>query len=300
MLMSTFDHCPLCGAKNIGLLSGFEKLFLFKCGRCGFVFDQRIPTEKELIEHYSQYSYSTRKPCPPPTIKSYNNLLDFFAEFKETGNILDVGCGQGDFLNEARKRGWTIYGYEYSAAAISLCRDRDISVCSGKFTAGQFADIQFDVVTSFEVLEHLNNMNDHFAVVNKKLRTGGLYYCTTPNFNALLRYLERDAFSMICYPEHISFYTKKSLRYLCELHGFSVNKMLTTGIDIGRLRNHLRRKKISLERTEMRLTAKKQTDAVRAQVDVHWLYGRAKCVVNSILSFIGTGDTLLKGFLVKK
>ncbi|MCK5684674.1 class I SAM-dependent methyltransferase, partial [bacterium] len=118
--------------------------------------------------HYKQYSYASRKPCPAPTISSYNLLLDYFDDFKQTGNLLDVGCGQGDFLNEARKRGWNIYGIEYSAAAISLCRDRDIAVHQGILTPELYDGIQFDIVTSFEVIEHINNMNEHFGLVSMK------------------------------------------------------------------------------------------------------------------------------------
>ena len=46
----------------------------------------------------------------------------------------------------------------------------------------------FDIVCSFEVIEHINNPREELSNFNKLLRPGGLVYCTTPNFNAVERY----------------------------------------------------------------------------------------------------------------
>ncbi|MBL4775793.1 MAG: class I SAM-dependent methyltransferase [Mariprofundus sp.] len=298
LMMNRFDHCPICNSKHIMILSGFEALYIHKCIDCSFVFDSRIPTEDELYDHYKQYSYSMLKPCLHPTVASYNKLLDELEQYRQSGNILDIGCGQGDFLNEARNRGWNVFGCEYSGAAVSLCHDRDISIQQGALTAEMFHGVQFDVITSFEVIEHINNQNEHFDLVYKKLRHGGLYFCTTPNFDALLRFLERDQFPIICYPEHISFYTKASLSHIARHHGFTIQKILTTGIDIGRLKRQLLKHDADLGRTEKRLFAKAQTDSFREQVESNKLLGLIKKSINVVLSVVRKGDTL-KGYLVK-
>ncbi len=296
--MNSFNYCPLCESKKISVLNGFEALHLFKCAGCSFVFDCRIPTDDELYDHYKQYSYSMLKPCLPPTIASYNKLLDEFEHYRQTGNILDVGCGQGDFLNEARKRGWNVYGCEYSDAAIALCHGRNLPVQQGELTSEMFQDVHFDVITTFEVIEHINNPNEHFNLIHEKLRAGGLYYCTTPNFNALLRHLEGEAFPIICYPEHISFYSRSSLSKIAVRHGFMVKNIVTTGIDIGRLKRQLSKTEVEMNQTEKRLAAKAQTDSFRQQVESNKLLGLVKNVINIFLSVTKKGDTI-KGYLVK-
>ena len=85
-------------------MKDYEKLYLFKCAKCNFVFDQRVPSSKELHDCYSIYSYSDLRPVSKETLNSFNKLLDYFEQYRDIGNILDLGCGQGDFLIEARKR----------------------------------------------------------------------------------------------------------------------------------------------------------------------------------------------------
>ncbi len=70
----------------------------------------------------------------------------------------------------------------------------------------------FDVITSFEVIEHINNPSEELNTFNRLLRKKGLVYVTTPNFNSLLRYRFKAAYDVICYPEHLSYYTKSTIK----------------------------------------------------------------------------------------
>ena len=233
--MKKIIKCPICLNTKLSYLKDYEKLYLLKCAKCNFIFDQRVPSSKELNDCYSIYSYSTLRPVSKETINSFNKLLDYFEKYRDTGNILDIGCGQGDFLFEARKRNWNVYGSEYSQAATDLCEKRGIKMYKGHLTKNIFDNIKFDVISSFEVIEHINNPNDFMSLINHKLQENGLVYCTTPNFNSLLRNFEKDKFMMIAYPEHISFYTKHSIKYLGMKNNFKSLKVKTTGLDLGRL-----------------------------------------------------------------
>ena len=293
-----FNNCPICNSSNINYLKGFEKLYLMECKKCSFVFDKRIPSETELNEHYKVYAYTNLKPISEQTIKSYNKLLDYFEQYRGLGNILDLGCGQGDFLAEAKKRNWNVYGVEYSESAVKLCEARGIEMYQGSLTKDIFDGIQFDVVTSFEVIEHINNPNDFMSVANHKLKDKGLFYCTTPNFNALLRYFEKDEFKMIVYPEHISFYTKKSIRYLGNMHHLKPIKITTTGLDIGRLVSVLKSSKKQSSLEENVQTRKATTENIRDMAGSNLFVGFIKNIINYLLSILGKGDTL-KVFWIK-
>src|SRR5438477_307238 len=98
-----FTSCPVCNSNNIYPLSGYEKAFLIKCKSCSFVFSKLIPTEQELSDYYKAYPYFNS--ISPVTIKRFNELLDQLEKYRKTNNILDVGCGEGFFLEEAMKRG---------------------------------------------------------------------------------------------------------------------------------------------------------------------------------------------------
>jgi len=294
-----FYKCPICSSDKIAFLNGFEKLYLVKCNTCSFIFDKRVPTEQELNEHYKVYAYSKLKPLPELTKVSYNKLLDSFEQYRKTGNILDIGCGQGDFLVEAKKRNWKVYGSEYSKAAVNLCINRNINMHQGQLTNKVFSGVDFDVITSFEVLEHLNNPNEFMSVAQNKLKSGGLFYCTTPNFNSILRNFEKDKFKMILYPEHISFYTKKSIENLGETHNFYSKKTMTTGIDLGRLKNVFKRDKQSNNAQDDMVKLKQTNETIRNLAGSNPLVGIIKNIINFLLSIVSKGDTL-KVYWIKK
>jgi 2-polyprenyl-3-methyl-5-hydroxy-6-metoxy-1,4-benzoquinol methylase len=264
-----------------------------KCQDCGFVFNEKIPTLEELNAHYSQYAYASEGYLSPLTIKSYNLLLDEFEKYRKTGNILDVGCGRGWFLEQARKRGWNVYGTEYSEKAIEICEGKGISMKQGELDAAKFDGVEFDVVTSFEVIEHINNPNEDLSEIHQLLRKGGLFYLTTPNFNSVMRYYLKDQYNVIDYPEHLSYYTKKTLTKTVEKNGFKKVKFLTTGISMTRI-------KTSKNKSSEKYVSETSADEkLRENIDSKWYLGVAKNVLNNAFTLTNTGMTL-KGYFEKK
>jgi 2-polyprenyl-3-methyl-5-hydroxy-6-metoxy-1,4-benzoquinol methylase len=253
---------------------------------------EKIPTGTELDLHYSRYSYESEGYLSPLTIKSYNLLLDEFEPYRKNNKILDVGCGRGWFLLEAQKRGWQVYGTEYSKAAINVCKENGIRIKEGTLDMSFFEDGSFDVITSFEVIEHINNPNEELRHLYKFLRQGGLFYCTTPNFNSVLRYYLKTEYNVIDYPEHLSYFTKSTLNKVAKQNGFLPIKFLSTGISLTRIKTS---KKISQEK----LIAKDSADEVlRNQIENKWYLGVVKKIVNAFLTMTNTGMTL-KGYYLR-
>jgi 2-polyprenyl-3-methyl-5-hydroxy-6-metoxy-1,4-benzoquinol methylase len=285
--------CLVCQSKNIQPLAGYyTEKGLVKCADCSFVFMERIPSIAELSDHYSAYAYEAEGYLSPITIKSYNLLLDEFEPYRKTGKLLDVGCGRGWFLNEAKKRGWEVYGTEYSDKAIELCQAEGINMKQGAIDSGKFDLASFDVITSFEVIEHINNPHEDLNHISKLLRTGGLFYCTTPNFNSLMRYYLKHEYNVIEYPEHLSYYTKSTLNKVAKMHQLKPVKFLTTGISVTRFKTS---KKLSNET----LIAEHSSDEVlRRNIESKGYLQLAKKLANGLLTATNTGLTL-KGYYLK-
>jgi 2-polyprenyl-3-methyl-5-hydroxy-6-metoxy-1,4-benzoquinol methylase len=296
-IQKKLTECPVCENKDFLYLKGYQKLYLMKCTNCAFVFDQRIPTSKELHNCYSGYTYSDLRPISNETLNSFNELLDYFEQYRDLGNILDLSCGQGDFLAEARKRNWNVFGSEYSEAAIELCEQRGIAMHQGDLTKDIFNNTKFDVITSFEVIEHINNPNEFMSLTNHKLQRNGVVYCTTPNFNSLLRYFEKDRFMMINYPEHVSYYTKNSIRYLGRKNNFKALKIKTTGLDIGRMTSSPK-SNTNEDITAYRINNDRVSENVRKIASSNLMGSFVKAVINYLLTIFGKGDTL-KVFWIK-
>ena len=168
------EKCLICSSEKLISLKNYQKAFLKKCKKCGFIFSGEIPTNDDLIEHYKGYGRNDY--LSPITIKRYNELLDLFEKYRITNNLIDVGCGIGYFAEEAKKRGWNVYGTEYTMEAINICKKKGIIMNEGILNPINY-NFKFDI-TSFEVVEHINNPKEEINNYNQILRKGGLF-CTT-------------------------------------------------------------------------------------------------------------------------
>lgn len=270
-------------------LEKYAHAHLVQCHSCNFVFCNAIPTVEELIAHYN--TYPRNDSISPITIKRFRQLLDEFEHYKNTGNILDVGCGNGHFLYEAKSKGWNVYGTEYTDTAVEICRKKGINMKKGKLNPDSFNSLKFDVITSFEVMEHINNPMEEVYNFNQLLREGGIVYVTTPNFNSLSRLLLKEQWSIIEYPEHLCYYTAQTLNRLFSASGFRKKNILTTGISMNRLNQGKNEPQAS--------SGKNADEALREKTESNPFFGMIKNMVNAILSLSRKGDTL-KGIFIKQ
>lgn len=292
--MQQHTTCLVCKSNNIKQLANYyESKGLIKCKKCGFVFMEQIPTIDELDAHYKTYSYASEQYLSPLTIERYNLLLDEFEQYRKTNKLLDVGCGMGYFLIQAKKRGWEVYGTEYSETAVAICEKEGVEMRKGQLTPELFTNESFDVITSFEVLEHINNPNEELQLIHQFLRKDGLFYCTTPNFNSLMRYYLQSDYDVITYPEHLSYYIKKTLNRMITQNGFRKVKFLSTGISITRIKTS---KKMSNERI---IANDNSDEKLRVNISKKWYLKAAKDLVNKLLTISNSGLTL-KGYYEKK
>jgi 2-polyprenyl-3-methyl-5-hydroxy-6-metoxy-1,4-benzoquinol methylase len=254
---------------------------------------RKIPTSSELENYYSIYAYESEKEIPEATRISIEYHLDKFEKYRKNNKMLDVGCGEGWILESAKARGWEVYGTEFSSNAIEICRKKGIKMYTGVLKPEDIEERDFDVIISTQAIEHINNPREEVSNIHQLLRTGGLFYITTPNFNSYLRLLLRDKYSIIEYPEHLSYYTRKTLNKLLQQSGFRKVKLLTTGISV----SHYQISNIP----EGTAFAKNTTEdeKLRSRIANSRVLRLAKNIINSGLSVLGIGMTL-KAFYIKK
>lgn len=284
-MFSTHKNCLLCNNTILKALKGYDKDYLVKCASCGFVFSERIPSSEELLAHYKKYKRGGA--ISEITIKRYNELLDVFETYRETNNILDIGCGDGYFLEVAHKRGWKVFGTEFTDEAMEVCKFKGITVHLGTLNSLNYLGIKFDIITSFEVIEHINNPQQEVQHIKEIIRTGGALYITTPNFNSISRTLLGPKWNVIEYPEHLSYYTAKTLRVFLTRHEFKKIRTETTGININRFNQ-------SVDES----TTKQNQEAIREKTETKLIYRFLKKTINAVLNITSAGDNL-KGLFVK-
>jgi 2-polyprenyl-3-methyl-5-hydroxy-6-metoxy-1,4-benzoquinol methylase len=279
-----FTKCIYCGHNELEDIKEFSHAFLVKCHSCRFVFCKRIPTPEELTKHYSNYPRYTS--LSPITEKRYNELLDRFESFRQNNKLIDLGCSNGLFLEVAKKRGWEVYGTEYAQESIDHCAKNGIRVFKSDQLPAEFFDLKFDVVTSFEVIEHINTPNEEIEFVNKILRSGGAFYVTTPNFNSISRSLLKSKWNIVEYPEHLSYFTPATLHKLMLNHGFQKKFISTTGISFSRFKQ-------SIGQSEESRTKNANTDEqLRNRIEKNRFLLFAKAGINFFLNTFKMGDAM--------
>ena len=290
-MAEVFTRCLLCNSDKLSPLRGYEAHYLHKCSNCGFVFCYRIPTQQELVAHYDLYPRSNE--ISPITIKRYEGLLESFEKYRKTNNLIDVGCGDGYFLQVAKQRGWNVFGTEFTDRAIEVCSGKGISMKQGKLDANNYGESFFDIVTSFEVIEHINNPIEDVGSFNKILRPGGAVYVTTPNFNSVSRDLLGAKWNVIEYPEHLSYYTASTIRKLFKSQRFRTISVSTTGLSIDRLRR-------GMTKTESVVPQGGGSDeSMRQNAETNVIYKVAIGSINFFLDVTRKGDSL-KGMFEKE
>lgn len=284
-------NCLLCGSADLNFLKKFEKDLLCKCKECGFVFSRKIPAQEELINYYTE-NYDRTRYFSPITKKRYEELLDSFESYRKTNKILDIGCGYGFLLEIAKEKGWEVYGTELSDEVAGHCEKKGINMCVGELDKCDFEDESFDIVFGIEVLEHLNKPNDYIKKAYKVLRKGGIFYLSTPNFNSYLRYRLQDKYDVIDYPNHLAYYTKKTLQKLFTQNGFKKLRIETSGMSLTRLRTS---KGVS---NQEYVSETSDDEMLRFKIEKNAGLRLTKNVANTILNATKTGISL-KGTFIK-
>src|SRR4051794_27459815 len=160
---------------------------LLACRECGTVQQPALPTGQPLHELYREMRDDDYLAEEPGRRATANRLLDLIAEYRPSGRLLDVGCGHGLLLDEARKRGYETVGLELSREAARYARETlDLDVrewpleAFGQGTNGDSPG-DFDVIVLADVLEHLDDPVAAISQCAALLRPAGVLCIVTPD-----------------------------------------------------------------------------------------------------------------------
>ena len=150
-----------------------------------------------------------------------------------TGPLLDIGCGDGLFLYELRRLGWTVAGLEMDAQAAVAARQYGLDVRDGVVEAPPFPHTSFSVVRMWHVLEHVRNPQLVLAAARRLLMPGGELILGIPNADGLYRQCFGRRWAGWDLPRHLGHFSPRTIRQLLEHEGFRVTLLRCSSVGTG-------------------------------------------------------------------
>ena len=237
-------YCPICG---IGVdykvlykenLPSSETIFstrktpdnyhyrIVKCNRCGLLYSNPILENNRINKLYkeSKFDYGDELENLKETYGNYLKKIENLVPSKE--NLLDIGCGNGFFLEKALEMGYkNVYGVEPSNEAIeNVSIMVDGKIINDVFNSKDFNSNFFDVICFFQVIEHIVDLNDFLIGCLKSLKKGGIILCIAHDSNAFFPKILKDRCPIIN-NEHIWIFNKETLKKIFLKYNFQIIKV---------------------------------------------------------------------------
>ena len=221
-------QCYLCSDKNIIKIKqgvrDYENIEVFKCQKCGLEFLSEFKTK--LNDYYTNgelHNAADFQNWINRTKQDDIRRAKYLSNFVKNKNVLDFGCGSGEFIRLAKPYSNKIMGYEIDKSLTKYYEETEIDV---KHSLNQINE-KFDVITMFHVLEHLENPIEVLEQLKQKLNKNGKFIIEVPNNDdALLTLYHSEAFKDFTYWScHLFYFNEKCLKYLIKKCGLKCKKI---------------------------------------------------------------------------
>lgn len=236
------NKCICCGDDKFKTVfrwldTGRKDVRVDQCSSCGLMRQDPIEDERELnllygdefFSAYEKYFLEFRQ-------KQFHRDIGIINALKSPpGKLLDIGCAFGIFLDEARKSGWNVSGIDISKNAVEYARKKyGLDVFMGTLTDAKIEGSSMDVVTAWDVIEHLIDPAKFLEEVGRILKKGGILAIRTPNAECLFLKVNKfvnailgDRFAKVGnkFEHHKYLFSVSSLKSILNKNGFEIMDM---------------------------------------------------------------------------
>jgi len=231
------EHCPLCDdprsvllhrlADPSGTVAG--EFDLRRCLGCRAVFVDPRPSDETLAALYDEKFYFSTGWAYDGLARSIIELIQSRRRHRverraRPGRLLDIGSGDGSFVHHMARHGWMATGIDFSPSALEYARRTH---SGGHFLQGSLEDHVFpsgglDLITLWQVLEHIGEPRPLLERCHRMLKPGGLFVAAVPNIEGLSSRLTGERWWGLDVPRHLVHYSPDTLRRSLQSAGFRV------------------------------------------------------------------------------
>lgn len=224
-------YCLVC---NSIMDSGLQA-WHWECPRCGYENAELEPAINQMIPHEQIDEQFREKGLQSLRIENFNKLLQaIINNGQNSGNLLDVGCAHGWFLEVAKKNGFQVLGIEPDLNIYNTASQSGLPVRQGFFPEVLSANEQFDVIVFNDVFEHIPDVKTVLEECRARLRPGGMLVLNLPSNTGIFYKLARllcdlgfNSFFERLWQKglpspHLHYFNSKNLHKLLQNNGFEV------------------------------------------------------------------------------
>lgn len=219
--------CPCCGSEHLAVAVPEDRLgcsyHVDRCTGCGVAFTNPQPVDEDLVVRYVHADSYDPQVCP----RSVRGLLALDAVKSldpdvrhRRGTLLDVGCGEGSFLDAMRALGWTGTGVEVNRRGLGAARGKGLNIVGKDFYQAALPSAGFDLITLWHVLEHLRDPLRALRRCFELLRPGGVLVVATPNIESYQAQRFGPRWHSLNVPDHLFHFSPRALTAVCLHAGF--------------------------------------------------------------------------------
>jgi len=233
-ILSSVKRCDLCGAFKASIFLKAkswnwmpkEDFCLVKCKICGLIYLNNDVHQENLNNLYS-HQIDTKRPSY--LLRFYLFAMGIFMwlraikieRIKKRGLILDVGCGEGLFLETMSKRGWQGYGVDIlSFPSDTITNEDKITFLPGSLQDLTLPQKYFDVISFWHSFEHISEPTAVLSKARFLLKDDGILFISSPNIESLEARMNIEKWFGLELPAHCYHYVPSTLIHLLEKNGF--------------------------------------------------------------------------------
>jgi SAM-dependent methyltransferase len=230
--------CPICTSKNNSFFLKTSSRVLRSCSSCGVIYVWPLPKKAAIKKLYANKYYKLKKEERISGYRDYEEQKRYLTPYfkkklkqinklqkERRGNLLDVGCALGHFLEIAKDDGWDVVGLDISSYAVKEIAKKDIKAIANELSKAKFKTGCFDVVTIFQTIEHDSDPGGLLDEIYRILKPGGKLLLTTPDQEGMLpSFLGKRWHGWEIEP-HLYWFSRKSLKFVLDKAGFKKTRI---------------------------------------------------------------------------
>ncbi|HKY71896.1 MAG TPA: class I SAM-dependent methyltransferase [Nitrospira sp.] len=211
-----------------------EPYRVVRCECCGLIRTEQHPSSEAMYVYGGTADAGSRFGSMQCLLRMFRRKRVRQLAGLRAGRALDVGCGDGSFLDSLAERGWDVYGTELSESIAETAKRRfGDRIHIGKLDNATLPEASFDLVTFWHVLEHLDDPRSALHHARRLIRPDGTVIIAVPNIQSLQAQMFKQDWLHLDVPRHRWHFDPHTITHLAQGCGFDVKHVRHFSLEHG-------------------------------------------------------------------